>query len=436
MLGSTVKCDISRPGLEGEAKIYGVDLVCEELKGSYLIRRLCGIHAVSINWLIGLLARQYIRLNRAGREEERKNMSLNEGLEQVCLLAGAAVETLFYGFYLCLFTLTMYITCRPVPGRIPESTKRSNLPSAIFFVAMIVMFLLATFHELVSLYRLIRGFGMMLGPAGTPLSYYHISTSWDGVAHTTMNAITTWIADALQIYRCYIIWGSSPYQCRIVVLPILLLLTAMGINITLMVWFGHPFVPYEGIRIVLDLNYPLFLAQNVTTTGLIAYRIIKQHRRSMAAGIGATNIGEQNRTSLLTIARIIIESALLYTIEMVIIIVLYFMNHPAQYIVRGAIIPTIGIVFLLIAIRVHVARERGTRSDGGGHTSESTELPVWALDTHPIFEPEQLQSVRSSAYSQATLSPRVAGKREGDLKSVEHSLGDRRPLELAKAEHG
>lgn len=132
----------------------------------------------------------------------------------------------------------------------------------------------------------------MLGAEGTPLSYFRTPGLWDNTTHSVMNAIMTWIADALVIYRCYIIWGSSPHQRYVVALPILLLITAMGINITLMVWFDHPFATYEEIRVILNLNYPLFFAQNVITTGLITYRIVKQHRRSMAAGIMSTNIGE------------------------------------------------------------------------------------------------------------------------------------------------
>jgi hypothetical protein len=138
----------------------------------------------------------------------------------------------------------------------------------------------------------------MLGPKGTPLSYYHVTYAWDNYTHTVMNAIMTWIADALVIYRCYIIWGSSPYQRHVIILPVLLLLAAMGVNTALMVWFGHPFSSYEEIKVVLNLNYPLFFAQDVTTTGLIAYRIIKQHRKSKAAGILTGHIGTPPAASL------------------------------------------------------------------------------------------------------------------------------------------
>ncbi|TEB38131.1 hypothetical protein FA13DRAFT_1725768 [Coprinellus micaceus] len=225
----------------------------------------------------------------------------------------------------------------------------------------------------------------MLGPKGTPLSYYHVTYAWDNYTHTVMNAIMTWIADALVIYRCYIIWGSSPYQRHVIILPVLLLLAAMGVNTALMVWFGHPFSSYEEIKVVLNLNYPLFFAQNVTTTGLIA---------SKAAGILTGHIGAQNRTSLLTIARIIVESAALYTFEIALL--------DPQYIVRSAIIPTIGIVFVLIAIRVHAAREGLCSPSHCRGGSSDTEAPVWALNTWPVFK---VDTVRSSTYSQDTLSP-------------------------------
>lgn len=275
----------------------------------------------------------------------------------------------------------------------------------------------------------------MLGPTGTPLGYYQSYTTWDNLTHTVMNAIMIWIADALVIYRCYMIWGSSAYQRHVIVLPILLLLSAMGVNITLMVYYKSPFMPYEDLRPVLVFNYPLFFVQNVTTTGLIGYKLIQQHTRSEAVGILAANIGksspwtatviwlwilnyayfagDRDAPSLLTAARIIIESALLYTVEMAVLSILNFVDHPSQYIVRGAIIPTIGesvsqtsissfhisctrtlspgIVFLLIAIRVHFARESHNLS------SEVAEVPAWAMDTQPTAS--QRRS-RLSAYGQ------------------------------------
>lgn len=54
------------------------------------------------------------------------------------------------------------------------------------------------------------------------------------------------------------------------------------------------------------------------------------------------HLGDREYTSLFTTARIITESVLLYTIEMVILSILNFVDHPSQFIVRGAVIPTIG----------------------------------------------------------------------------------------------
>ena len=42
------------------------------------------------------------------------------------------------------------------------------------------------------------------------------------------------------------------------------------------------------------------------------------------------------------VIRIIVESAMLYTVETAIIIILFVLNHPAGVIVQGALCPTTG----------------------------------------------------------------------------------------------
>ncbi|KAJ2918049.1 hypothetical protein MD484_g2357, partial [Candolleomyces efflorescens] len=70
-----------------------------------------------------------------------------------------------------------------------------------------------------------------------------------------------------------------------------------------------------------------------------------------------------------------VESALIYTIELILFIILYFVNSPLQYIVLEALVPSIGIVFVLIPLRVNIANGRYlTRSGGAGSTAFT---PPW-----------------------------------------------------------
>lgn len=90
--------------------------------------------------------------------------------------------------------------------------------------------------------------------------------------------------------------------------------------------------------ISLNAIYPLSLIQNIMTTGLIAFKVWIQHRRSAASGV----VNRGSRLSLLKVARIIVESATLYTIQLFVLIILHFRNDNFQFIVQSAIVPSIG----------------------------------------------------------------------------------------------
>lgn len=137
--------------------------------------------------------------------------------------------------------------------------------------------------------------------------------------------------------------------------------------------------------------YPSVFAQNVITTGLIAFKIWSQHRSSASNGV----IDASSRLSLIRILRIIVESAAIYTVQLLILLILYPLQSAAQFIVQSAIIPSIGktansfplylsnlvskgIVFVLIAVRVHFTSSR-TRILH--HTTPLGDIPNWFEDT-------------------------------------------------------
>ena len=101
-------------------------------------------------------------------------------------------------------------------------------------------------------------------------------------------------------------------------------------------------VPYGtifGPELIHWMNtiYSLAFVQNSITTGLIAYRIWRQDRRSVAAGISTGS-----KTSLIPVVRIVVESAAIYLLELLVLIVLYALKHNAQFILQEAVVPTVG----------------------------------------------------------------------------------------------
>ncbi|KAF8664205.1 hypothetical protein AX16_000768 [Volvariella volvacea WC 439] len=124
-------------------------------------------------------------------------------------------------------------------------------------------------------------------------------------------------------------------------------------------WSTRPtqFLP-QSLLTTLDVIYPITFVTNVLTTGLIAYRILRQHQHSQRSGIQPSN----SRLSLFSVVRIIIESAAVYTLEVLILIILYFLQHRGQFVVQSMIVPTVGIVFSLVAVRLHMTNTQTNRN--------------------------------------------------------------------------
>lgn len=85
--------------------------------------------------------------------------------------------------------------------------------------------------------------------------------------------------------------------------------------------------------------YALALIQTTLTTGLIAYRIWSEELSSETIGIRSTM---SERSSLIPVVLIIIESAAIYALELLVLIILYAMKHNAQFIVQESVVPTVG----------------------------------------------------------------------------------------------
>jgi hypothetical protein len=78
-------------------------------------------------------------------------------------------------------------------------------------------------------------------------------------------------------------------------------------------------------------------ATNLLTTGLIAYAILRQHFQSV--GTGARLATE---FSLVYVARVVVESALVYTLQMLCLSIVYQFKHPTVAIFQNTLTPSVG----------------------------------------------------------------------------------------------
>ncbi|RXW19533.1 hypothetical protein EST38_g6318 [Candolleomyces aberdarensis] len=238
------------------------------------------------------------------------------------------VEAIVYGLYTSLFIAT----CRIMIKKRPAET----VASRIFLVVSVLIFILASIHNITSISRLIRAYALLVTPPA-PFVYFQNFKEWDNYAHLLLIAFCTWLGDILvnQIYRCFLIWRRNYW---VIILPIVFLVGSIGTTFVNWHWFQHPEkFQLHQIMPILYITFPLNLAQNLLTTSLIAFKIYMQHRATVRSGLQISA-----GLDLVGVIRIIVESAMVYTLETLVIIILFVLNHPAVVIVQHSLPPSIG----------------------------------------------------------------------------------------------
>ncbi|KAF7362566.1 hypothetical protein MVEN_00604900 [Mycena venus] len=180
------------------------------------------------------------------------------------------VGTFFYGIYLVLFCICIYILRnRPRPG------------NTVLLVTAIALFTLSTVQAVINL---------VLGAA--EIDYLDIPQHNINRAGGIIYGVNNIIADGLVIYRCFVIWDRN---IRIVILPMLMLVvtSVFGVDIKL------PENPY----------FALSLATNVLVTALTAGRIWWVCRQSRLCRKFRT----EDQKRCVSAISILVESGLLYS---------------------------------------------------------------------------------------------------------------------------
>ena len=88
---------------------------------------------------------------------------------------------------------------------------------------------------------------------------------------------------------------------------------------------------------VLAMSLPLCLAQNVLTTGLIVVKLWVQFRQTKT--IGLTSL---HTVPIPAVMRIIIESAAIYTIQLLMFMILQLVEHAGRFFMHYLLVPSTG----------------------------------------------------------------------------------------------
>ncbi|KAF7288863.1 hypothetical protein HMN09_01368800 [Mycena chlorophos] len=270
------------------------------------------------------------------------------------------------GCLLVIFVATVYINL----------TVASNNPhNRVMFGVSVVLFVIATMHLAMNLYRLIRGFIIFRDAPGGPAAYLGVLEYWDHIFKDTLYATQSIFGDAAAVYRCWILWNSN---WRIVVLPFLLLLgsTVSGYMVCGLYTTVDPTATVFNPRLAnwITTFYSIAVAQNIMTTSLMAYRLWSVDARSAAYRV--------HRSPFIHVLRILVESAALYLFVEILLLSLYSVNLNAQYILLEIVTPIVGITFNVITIRINL-RSFEERKEATG-VSVAGSHPVQTVGSLPM----------------------------------------------------
>ncbi|KAF7341105.1 hypothetical protein MVEN_01844700 [Mycena venus] len=228
------------------------------------------------------------------------------------LVSNMWVGTFFYGIYLVLFCICIYILLH----------RPHNIANTILLVTAITLFTLATVQTILDI---ILGAGDVDGVLSDE-TYGQLLYA-DNMIYVAHSAI----ADLLFVYRCYVIWNHNIY---VVILPIIMVILTIifGVDQAL------PLAPF----------FEITLATNVLVTGLTAGRMWWKGRQVL--GHMQPDMQRKYTTSM----AIIIESGVIYSAGVLTYLVLGAIpfTAPAQDPTVVMLVQLCGIVPTLLIVRV------------------------------------------------------------------------------------
>ncbi|KAJ7495288.1 hypothetical protein FB451DRAFT_1477943 [Mycena latifolia] len=260
-----------------------------------------------------------------------------------------------------------------------------NARRQILFAIACAMFVIATGHFAITLYRTLQAMANLHPPAaaavggggdeggGTgPAAFLGDETAWHLITGDVLYVTQCILGDSIAIYRCWILWDRD---LRIVVLPLLLLAANIVAHISyaatgytacqqLATSPATRLSDDSALRAWITSFYALAVGLNTTTTVLTGARLWWAHR----ALAGSSPPPSPVRTThahprLQHTMMLLVESAALYLALQIVVLAAFVSRSNIQFLLMGSIPPVIGITFTLITMRTALrARARSEDS--------------------------------------------------------------------------
>ncbi|KAJ7486886.1 hypothetical protein FB451DRAFT_1363086 [Mycena latifolia] len=222
-----------------------------------------------------------------------------------------------------------------------EKTYVVSQACEILFAIACAMFVVATWHFVITFYRTIRALSSTQTDEGGLPGFLDDSRAWHAIMRDALFFTQCLLGDAVAIYRCWILWDRD---FRVVVFPLVLLTSSIGMQCFMDALSGSmacqklansPSVAISDPALWdwIAVFYALALGQNTITTGLMAFRLWLVDRRSMAYNVG--------RSQFYSTMLLLVESAALYFALQIVVLTAFLTKSNIQLVLLGSIPPII-----------------------------------------------------------------------------------------------
>ncbi|ESK85569.1 hypothetical protein Moror_10019 [Moniliophthora roreri MCA 2997] len=257
------------------------------------------------------------------------------------MLVALWTQTMLYGMNTVLFIMCVYVLTH-------DRGKGKGAPiNKPLLITAIVLYTLCAAHAINDLGRAIAAFISYENNPGGATAYYVQLWVWSSVLRQAIYVTNNAVADALLVYRLYVVWN---FNVKIITGPVIVLLTTTVCGYRA-VW-GFSNIKQGEDTYAADIYtwgialFALSLLLNLVVTSAIAGRMWWCGNR-MAATLGQKHGRKYSQAMV-----IIVESGAIYSVCVFIVLITYATKTNGVYIAYDALAQIMGMNPILIIVRV------------------------------------------------------------------------------------
>lgn len=249
-----------------------------------------------------------------------------------------------------------------------QPTGKRRIRWSLLWIA-IALFVNGAFDVALHLYSNLQAFVSYTGPGGAVVVFSHPS-SWPTVLRTVTTVLAGMISDVAWIYRCWTVWGR---KWQAAALPVLIWI-AMGICAVFQIYWqatlerdlAQADLLSSAIfqRWVIAFGV-LSVALNTVTSSLVIFKLWRVSARS-----GQVTSFRSAPSRLSKVIEVVVESALLYTVALIIAVGVDLGNSLMVYGFSALALQLAGVAYDLIILRLHTAQTSTPSTGNAAYTNE------------------------------------------------------------------